>query len=179
MVVREGDTLFGLAEWFGVSPFDFASANGITADDYLYIDQTIAIPIPASQYVEPPLPELDFVSEVPAAIPAPQPAQAVVLPVVTPAPTPPPTNWSNEDIVAAICSLPWPCETMVRIATCESGLNPNAVNPIGYYGLFQINYSFDGWNDPWVNASVAYNTKYLPALAQGNGLSPWPVCQYY
>jgi hypothetical protein len=67
---------------------------------------------------------------------------------------------------------------MVRIAYCESGLNPNSFNPAGYYGLFQINYSFDGWNDPWTNARVAYEQKYLPALARGDALAPWPVCRY-
>jgi LysM repeat protein len=180
MEVREGDTLIALADWFGLSPFDIAVANGAAVDDYLVIGATIAIPIPASQFVMPPAPDI-YVAEAPQPEPeAPAPAPAVIVPA-TPAPTPPPaqTTWTTDEVIAAICSLPWPCDQMVKIASCESGLNPNAYNPAGYYGLFQINYSFDGWNDPYVNASVAYTVKYLPALAHGDGLSPWPVCRYY
>jgi hypothetical protein len=66
---------------------------------------------------------------------------------------------------------------MIRIAYCESGLNPNAVNGAGYWGLFQIDYMFDGWNDPWTNSRVAYEQKYLPALARGDPYSPWPKCR--
>jgi hypothetical protein len=68
---------------------------------------------------------------------------------------------------------------MVRIAACESGLNPASVNPAGYWGLFQISYQFPGWDDPLTNATVAYQQEYLPALAAGNALSPWPVCRSY
>ena len=100
-----------------------------------------------------------------------------------PQPTPPPASggpWTTEEVIEAICSFPWPCEKMIAIASCESGLRPDAVNPIGYYGLFQINYVFDGWDNPWINAEVAYYQKYLPMLQwNGDGLSPWPVCRYY
>jgi hypothetical protein len=82
-------------------------------------------------------------------------------------------------VIAAICSLPWPCEQMVRIARCESGLNPRAMNPAGYYGLFQIDTAIAGWDDPATNASYAYYNKYLPAQRNGgDGLSPWPHCRY-
>ena len=49
---------------------------------------------------------------------------------------------------------------MVRIATCESGLNPKAVNLAGYYGLFELSGSFDGWDDPTINARAAYATEF-------------------
>ena len=69
---------------------------------------------------------------------------------------------------------------MVAIASCESGLWPGALNPAGYYGLFQINHWFDGWDNPWTNAQAAYYEKYLPSLqSSGDGLSAWPVCRYY
>lgn len=176
MELRPGDTLFALADWFGVSAWDIAVANGASIDDIFFIGEVIAIPVPSYEFVLPPEPTQAAlaraieVEETPVYVPPP------------PAPTPVPYYYSGstDDVIAAICSLPWPCDTMVRIASCESGLNPNSVNPAGYYGLFQINFSFDGWNDPWRNAQVAYETKYLPALlAGGDGLSPWPVCRYY
>ncbi len=55
----------------------------------------------------------------------------------------------------------------IRVADCESGLNPGAVSPGGgNWGLFQINtvhkpmvqrmgYSWDQIKDPYVNAKVA------------------------
>lgn len=33
----------------------------------------------------------------------------------------------------------WDAETMIAIATCESGLNQNAVSKTGDYGIFQVN----------------------------------------
>jgi LysM repeat protein len=181
MEVRPGDTLFGLATWFGVSPWDLAAFNGLDMDGLLFIGQTIWIPISESEFVMPPEQTL-FVADVPEDIveePLLEPAAALApVPAPTPAPTLPPYTGTQADVVAAICSLPWPCDQMVRIAYCESGLNPNAVNPAGYYGLFQINYTFDGWNDPWVNSRLAYELKYLPALARGDPLTPWPRCRY-
>lgn len=168
MEVRAGDTLLDLAAWFGVSPFDIAVTNGMSVDDYLQIGQSLTIPVPSAAFSVPPAPDLST--------PAPPPP-----PVVTPVPTPVPTPYvppSGDDVIAAICAQPWDCEKMIRVATCESNLNPAAVNPIGYYGLFQINYQFAGWDDPWVNAQVAYEQKYLPAQAAGDALSPWPVCRY-
>jgi hypothetical protein len=185
MEVREGDTLLGLAAWFQVSPFDLAVANDIAVDSYLYTGTTIVIPIPDYEFVAPPAPDIVITLEVPAATPPPQPPTAGI--IVAPAPAPPPAtappssgSWTKDDAVSAICSLPWDCVRMVAIAGCESGLRANAYNPAGYYGLFQINYAFEGWDNPWINAQVAYETKYLPALQKGgDGTSPWPVCRYY
>lgn len=85
----------------------------------------------------------------------------------------------SERLIAIICAYDWPCERMIRIVDCESGFNPTAYNPAGYYGWFQINYEFPGWDDPVVNTSTAYYSKYLPALQRGDGLSPWPWCRWY
>lgn len=175
MELRSGDTLYALAEWFGVSAWDIAVANGASIDDIFQIGQVIAIPVPSWEFALPPDPAQAVLART---------AEVEETPeyVAPPDPTPLPYYYSGstDDVVAAICSLPWPCDQMVRIASCESGLNPNSMNPAGYYGLFQINFSFDGWNDPWRNAQVAYETKYLPALlAGGDGLSPWPACRYY
>jgi hypothetical protein len=68
----------------------------------------------------------------------------------------------------------------VKIARCESGLNPSAMNPLGYYGLFQLGISHaasfeavtgrsfaTSWSDPHANAQYA---RYLYGQ---RGWSPW------
>ncbi|MEO8457050.1 MAG: LysM peptidoglycan-binding domain-containing protein [Chloroflexota bacterium] len=187
MEVRAGDTLLELAVYYNVTPFDIASVNGFSVDDYLQIGEALAIPVSSANFSIPPDP--NFVAAIPAADdspaiasepdpePEPQPT-----PPPTPEPTPPPTPYippSGSDVVAAICSLPWPCDQMVRIASCESGLNPRAVNPAGYYGIFQISEQIAGWDDALTNATYAYYSKYAPAEARGDALAPWPVCRYY
>ena len=146
------------------------------------IGETLVIPVPESQFVHPAEPALvvptDDVLEGAegAAIAEPLPEPVVI---ETPSLTPPPFSGTADDVIAAICSLPWPCDQMVGIAMCESGLVPSAYNPAGYYGLFQINFSFEGWDDPLINSQVAYERKYLPALAAGDGLSAWSNCVSY
>ncbi len=177
MEVRPGDTLVDLAAWFGLTPFDIAATNAVSVDDYLQIGQVLAIPVPAAQFSLPPEATVAGVPD-----PPPEPEPVVI---ETPEPTPPPPTAapyippSSDEVVAAICSLPWPCEQMVRIASCESGLHPRSVNPAGYWGLFQISEKIDGWDDALTNATYSYNSKYLPALARGDGLTPWPVCRSY
>lgn len=177
MEVRAGDTLVALAAWFGVTPWDIAVANGRPVDDYLQIGEVLAIPVAFDVFVIPPdasVAALDETADLAAEPVTPAPQPTPVPP--TPAPYIPP---SSDAVIAAICSLPWDCATMIRIASCESGLNPRAYNPAGYYGLFQISEGIAGWDDPLINATYAYEHKYLPALAYGDGLSPWPVCRYY
>jgi LysM repeat protein len=179
MEVRPGETLIELASWFGVTPFDIAAANGVGVDDFLHIGQVLSIPVPEAAFALPPAPanELALADPVPDVVPVAQPTPAPV--TAAPPPATPSLPPASSDVVAAICSLPWPCDQMVRIAACESGLNPASVNPAGYWGLFQLSYQFPGWDDPLTNATVAYQQKYLPALAAGDGLSPWPVCRSY
>ncbi len=183
MEIRPGDTLLVLANWFGVSPFEIAVMNGAAVDDYLVIGHTLVIPLPESQFVAPPVPDISEPVEEPVAV-TPEPEPEAAPPPVVAAPPELPTSsgqfWTQDEVVEAICSLPWPCEKMVAIAACESGLRADAVNPAGYYGLFQINHAFDGWDNPWTNAQAAYYEKYLPSLNRGgDGLAPWPLCRYY
>ena len=146
------------------------------------IGGTFVISVTQSQFVHPPEPEIVVLADdvldgsEGAAIAEPLPEPVVI---ETPSPTPPPFSGTADDVIAAICSLPWPCDQMVGIAMCESGLVPSAYNPAGYYGLFQINFSFEGWDDPLINSQVAYEQKYLPALAAGDGLSAWSNCVSY
>jgi LysM repeat protein len=169
MEVRPGDTLSDLAQWFGVSARSIAAANGAGVEDFIQIGDMLVIPVAESEFVMPPEPAP------PTDPPTPAPEPTIV---ITPTPTPFVVS-GPQDVIDAICSFPWPCDQMVRIATCESGLNPNAFNPAGYYGLFQINHEFDGWNDPLVNSKVAYETKYLPALSGGDPFVAWPACRHY
>lgn len=182
MEIREGDTLSDLAYWFGLYPGDIARANGMALGEYVLVGQTIVIPIPESEMVIPPEPVIVVEEPAPVVeeiVPEPEP---VATPPPTPQRTPPPPAFAGttEDVIAAICSFDWDCDKMVSIAMCESGLNPTAYNPAGYYGLFQINYEFPGWDDPYTNAKVAYEQKYLPYVQQGGeGTEPWPYCRNY
>ena len=65
------------------------------------------------------------------------------------------------------------------LASCESGGNPRAVNPRGYYGLYQ--FSPATWR--WVGGSglpsrASATTQLIRAqeLFRRSGSSPWPVC---
>ena len=65
------------------------------------------------------------------------------------------------------------------LANCESGGNPNAVNPAGYYGLYQFDTgtwrSVGGSGLP-TSASAAEQTYRAKLLYQQRGRSPWPNC---
>lgn len=65
------------------------------------------------------------------------------------------------------------------LAQCESGGNPQAVNPAGYYGLYQFSLgtwaSVGGTGNP-VDASVDEQTYRAQVLYSRSGAGPWPVC---
>lgn len=65
------------------------------------------------------------------------------------------------------------------LASCESGGNPKAVNPAGYYGLYQFDTgtwrSVGGSGLP-TSASAAEQTYRAKLLYQQRGRSPWPNC---
>ncbi|WP_242497554.1 resuscitation-promoting factor [Nocardioides oleivorans] len=65
------------------------------------------------------------------------------------------------------------------LAGCESGGNPRAVNPAGYYGLYQFDIgtwrSVGGTGVP-TSASAAEQTYRAKLLYQQRGRSPWPSC---
>lgn len=65
------------------------------------------------------------------------------------------------------------------LANCESGGNPRAVNPAGYYGLYQFDTgtwrSVGGSGLP-TSASAAEQTYRAKLLYQQRGRSPWPNC---
>ncbi len=65
------------------------------------------------------------------------------------------------------------------LAGCESGGNPRAVNPAGYYGLYQFNVgtwnSVGGSGMPH-HASAGEQTYRAKLLYASRGRSPWPHC---
>ncbi|GMA86267.1 hypothetical protein GCM10025868_15170 [Angustibacter aerolatus] len=62
------------------------------------------------------------------------------------------------------------------LARCESGGNPRAVNPAGYYGLYQFSLStwagVGGSGNP-VNASASEQTARAQALYKRGGAGQW------
>jgi soluble lytic murein transglycosylase-like protein len=137
---------------------------------------------PATTPTPPTAPALANPDEVAAALrylaatqPAPEPAPA-------PAPVAAPTGGGSvEDAIATYFGDVY--DKAIRVARCESGLNPAAVSAGGgNWGLFQINkvhqglvesmgYSWDQILDPYVNAAVARH------IYDGSGWSPWG-CRY-
>lgn len=65
------------------------------------------------------------------------------------------------------------------LASCESGGNPKAVNPAGYYGLYQFDLgtwrSVGGSGVPTA-ASAGEQTYRAKLLYKQRGRSPWPNC---
>lgn len=68
------------------------------------------------------------------------------------------------------------------LARCESGGNPRAVNPSGYYGLYQFNVttwrSVGGSGMPH-HATAAQQTFRAKLLYKARGAQPWPYCGRY
>lgn len=69
--------------------------------------------------------------------------------------------------------------TLEAIAACESGGDPTAANPAGYYGKYQFDLgtwaSVGGSGNP-ADASEAEQDYRAALLYSRAGASPWPVC---
>jgi uncharacterized protein YabE (DUF348 family) len=65
------------------------------------------------------------------------------------------------------------------LAACESGGNPRAVNPAGYYGLYQFSLStwvsVGGTGNP-IDATPDEQTYRAQVLYERSGSGQWPVC---
>lgn len=71
---------------------------------------------------------------------------------------------------------------LIRIARCESGMNPRAISPGGLYrGLLQFSIptwrSVGGYGDP-INAPAREQLRRGAILYSRTGPSSWPVCGY-
>ena len=95
---------------------------------------------------------------------------------VTPTPAAVPAGSVSEVIYAAAAEFGLDGGYLLSVAVCESGLNPGAVNPVGYHGLFQFDqttwaaYGYGSIYDPAAQARTAARL-----LAAGQA-SRWPNC---
>jgi soluble lytic murein transglycosylase-like protein len=65
---------------------------------------------------------------------------------------------------------------LLSVAQCESGLDPHAVNPAGYYGLFQFDErTWAAYGSGSIYDPVAQATTAAELIAAG-GASRWPNC---
>ncbi|GAA3589608.1 hypothetical protein GCM10022223_00080 [Kineosporia mesophila] len=81
---------------------------------------------------------------------------------------------SGGSVGGGVDSLNW-----AALAECESGGNPKAVNPAGYYGLYQFSTStwaaMGGSGNP-ADASSSEQTYRAKLLYKQSGAGQWPVC---
>jgi hypothetical protein len=102
----------------------------------------------------------------------PQPSDTIVYYSTAPAAAPvAPAPVVGGDWRDLVCSYDWDCDWALAVIMCESGGNPNAYNPAGYVGLFQI-WQGHGSNlrDPATNIAAAYS------LYLSGGPGNWPNC---
>lgn len=95
------------------------------------------------------------------------------------APHPPPERTTTEMTAREAIRAWFPDveDEAVRVAECESSMNPDAVNPAGYHGLFQIgeHYHADAFQrvtgEPFRNGvySAYYNSQYARYLYEQSG----------
>jgi hypothetical protein len=123
-------------------------------------------------------PEVRFSEPTPTPTPLPTPTptpRPTVRPAATPAipAAPPPAPGTIEAIIQAAAdangvSYPW----MLKIARCESGLNPRAYNASGpYYGLYQFlqsTFRANGGTDIWDPVQQANITARMLAHGQAH-----------
>ena len=169
-VVRRGQNLSGIADHYRSSVLAIAARNSI-ADPNLIVTGT-RLRVPTGRWVqrwalryEPPRPAP--VAEASAAPSAEAPA----------APTPTAASGSVEDLILdAAAAHGVSGALLLSIARCESGLDPGATNPAGYYGLFQ--YDRQTWasygQGSIFDASAQANT--TAALIAAGQSDRWPNC---
>lgn len=108
--------------------------------------------------------------------PTPEPVPVVpVLPLAVVEPVDAAALEGSGGIEAVICAYPWDCYTAIRVARCESTLNPFAVGA-GSYGLMQIQASVHAWKWPtfWEDWMIPErNLQYAWEIYQGRGWYAW------
>ena len=156
-VVVSGDTLSGIGSRYGRSWPLLASYNHVSNPNLIYVAQTLCIPAQGavgSVPVQIQAPDSTTSTSTPVQQPVQQPVQRVqpVQPVQTQQPVQPVKTQQpvqpvqTQQPVQASGSIPAMIDQVfgaygpaaINIARCESGLNPNAYNPSGAMGLFQI-----------------------------------------
>lgn len=101
---------------------------------------------------------------------------AEVVAVGTKEPVATPASTSSSSASAGASSSSASGGDWARLAQCESGGNPRAVNPAGYYGLYQFDLqtwaSVGGSGNP-IDASAAEQTARAQILYSQRGWAPW------
>lgn len=111
----------------------------------------------------------------PTPVPTPEPtAEATVEATAAPVMAPPPVAADGSIdaiIIAAAQRYGVDPNWMLAIASCESGRNPQSVNPNGYYGLFQFSpstFANNGGTDIWSAEQQADITARMLANGQAH-----------
>jgi hypothetical protein len=93
------------------------------------------------------------------------------------APEPEPVYVPRGAIEELLCSKPWDCGTIIRIARCESNFRPDAVGA-GSYGLLQV-YApvwagfFQGFWETWMNPAANVEMAWVIYQRAGYSFRPW------
>ena len=163
--VKAGDTLSEIAQANGADWHQLAKLNNLKDPDLILIGQTL---------------QLDGVKKATA------PRQKRTTPTVKKTKTVKKTvrksRATRSESRPATSSSASMSAAWRKVANCESSGNPRAVNPAGYYGLFQFDLqtwrSVGGSGNP-AKASAAEQLMRAKKLYSQRGASPWPVCGRY
>jgi|SRR5579884_1537118 len=129
-IVVKGDTLSGIGNRYGARWSALASDNDIVNPNLIYTGRTLCIPVHGAARIVP----KPVQKSTATTYSNPTPQNTVTPPVtVTPQPVP---SGSIESMIDSVFGSYGP--GAINVARCESGLNPNAYNPSGAAGLFQI-----------------------------------------
>lgn len=130
-IVMGGDTLSGIGGRYGTGWSALASDNRIVNPNLIYTGQTLCIPVHGAARSVPK--QVQNSSAATYTHPTPQ---LTVTPPVTATPQSVPSGGSIEAMIDSVFGSYGP--GAINVARCESGLNPDAYNPSGASGLFQI-----------------------------------------
>lgn len=167
--VKKGDTLSEIAQRYNTDWHRLAKINGLRNPDLILVGQQLTLTKPAVPGKHTRKTHSDNVAKS-----SPKHAKARHSKPTRSASPRPATKPSSSK---ANMSAAWR-----KVAQCESSGNPRAVNPAGYYGLFQFDLrtwrSVGGHGNP-INASAAEQYMRAKKLYAQRGASPWPVCGRY
>ncbi len=140
--VVSGDTLSGIASRFGTSWATLASHNGIANPNLIFVNQVVCIPGGGSASVSQPQTTSDPQTTTPSYSSQPQAPQGGSVASMI------------DQVFGSYAA------GAINVATCESGLNPGAANPLYFsgshaVGVFQILYP-----STWNGTSEAANSPY-------------------
>jgi LysM repeat protein len=158
--VKAGDTLSEIAEAHGANWHELARINHLKDPNLILIGQTLSLDGVTKAAAEPRVTTKA------------QPKKKVRTE----------RSSRSEDRPAARSGKANLSGAWAKVANCESSGNPRAVNPAGYYGLFQFDLqtwrSVGGSGNP-AKASAAEQLMRAKKLYAQRGASPWPVCGKY